>query len=292
MEKDYYTLFAAHHRRLIGSIDELGKRAGEDVLSTPELLTYLWEHLVPHAQGEEVSLYKCVEALPGGNGIVQPMIGEHQVIVGRIRELGQLFEAQKDSELQNVLHSVLALIHEHFQKEEEVLIPLLRQHLTAAEFGAQIEEAHKREHERKPSDIKRFMDVDHRRVDRILTTFSALKRGDLAKASALFTRGREDLLRHIFWEEEMLFPAFEEKTNLRDSGPTVVMRQEHSQIRAGLEKIKDLLDDGKLADLDTAEQELAKILAVHNKKEELILYPMINKNLSSSERKELLMRMG
>ena len=33
---------------------------------------------------------------------------------------------------------------------------------------------------------------------------------------------------------------------------------------------------------------LFSVLAVHNKKEELILYPMINQSLSAPERKEML----
>jgi hypothetical protein len=38
-------LFAAHHRKLIGNIDQLAQQAEADVLHTPELLTYLWEYL-------------------------------------------------------------------------------------------------------------------------------------------------------------------------------------------------------------------------------------------------------
>jgi len=70
------------------------------------------------------------------------------------------------------------------------------------------------EREVKPSDIQRFMDADHRRVGRLIEAFSALKRNDLGKATALFTRGRTSLLKHILWEEELLFPAFEDKTNM------------------------------------------------------------------------------
>jgi len=39
MEKDYYALLAAHHCRLIGNVDQLGKHAKEDVLNTPERVT-------------------------------------------------------------------------------------------------------------------------------------------------------------------------------------------------------------------------------------------------------------
>jgi len=288
MEKDYYTLFAAHHRKLISAIDDLGKRVEDDILNTPELLTYLWEALIPHAQGEEVTLYKRAETLPGGHTLVRPMISEHETIVQRLDELGRLFERKEDAEFQKTLHSLLQLIHEHFQQEEDVLTPLLQQHLSPEEFGTLIEEAHKVERQAKPSDIQRFMGADHRRIDRLIEMFSAHKGSDLTQATVLFTRARAALLRHIRWEEELLFPALEDKTHLHETGPTIVMRQEHVHIKAVMEQITGVLEAGASARLETAEQELTGTLAVHNRKEEMILYPMINKSLSASERSEFL----
>jgi iron-sulfur cluster repair protein YtfE (RIC family) len=288
MGKDYYALFAAHHRRLIGAIDNLAKRVEDDILNTPELLTYLWEALIPHARGEEVTLYKRAETLPGGHALVGPMIDEHETIVQRLGELGLLFERKEDAEFQKTLHFLLQLIHEHFQKEEGVLTPLLQQHLGPEEFGTLIEEAHRVERQAKPSDIQRFMGIDHQRINRLIELFSAHKGRDLTQATELVTRARAALLRHIRWEEELLFPAFEDKTHLRETGPTVVMRQEHVRIKAAVEQIVGMLESGMSAGLEAAEQELAGVLTVHNRKEETILYPMINKSLSASERSELL----
>lgn len=292
MEKDYYALFAAHHRRLIGTIDDLGRRVEDDIFNTPELLTYLWKALIPHAQGEEVTLYKRAETLPGGHALVRPMISEHETIVQRLGELGQLFERKEDAEFQKTSHSLLKLIHEHFQKEEDVLTPLLQQHLSPEEFGTLIEEAHKVERQAKPSDMQRFMSADHQRIDRLIEMFSAHKGSDLTQATVLFTRAREALLRHIRWEEDLLFPAFEDRTRLRETGPTVIMRQEHVRIKAAMEQIAGMLEVGASAGLETVEQELAGVLTVHNRKEETILYPMINKSLSAAERSELLDKMG
>ena len=70
MKKDYYALFAEHHHKLIRNIDQLAQQAEADVLNTPELLTYFWEYLIPHAQGEEATLYKRADTLPGGHTIV------------------------------------------------------------------------------------------------------------------------------------------------------------------------------------------------------------------------------
>jgi iron-sulfur cluster repair protein YtfE (RIC family) len=219
------------------------------------------------------------------------MTREHETIVGQVRELGVLFEAHEDDALQNVLRSLVELMYAHFQKEEDALLPLLRQHLTSPEFGLLIEETHQKERDLKPSDIQRFMDMDHCRVDRLLQDFSTLKRRDLKQAAAAFASGRERLLRHIVWEEDLLFPAFEDKTGMHDTGPTLVMRQEHAQIKAVLERITAMLEAGTGVELDGVEQELVGVLTAHNKKEETILYPMLNKSLSAQERNELLEKM-
>lgn len=291
MEQASGTLFTAHHRRLINTLGELSMRVGDDMAHMPELLTYLCEHLLPHARAEEATLYRRAATLPGGDALVSPMTREHETIADQVRELGPLFEAKEDDTSQNVLRSLLELTYAHFQKEEEALIPLLRRHLTDAEFATLIEETHRTERDLKPSDIKRFMDIDHRRVDRLLQDVSTLRRRDRTQAAAAFADGRERLLRHILWEEDLLFPAFEDKTGLHDSGPTLVMRQEHARIKVILERMTALLEAEAGAELDEVEQELVGALTVHNKKEETILYPLLNKRLSAQERSALLEKM-
>jgi iron-sulfur cluster repair protein YtfE (RIC family) len=213
------------------------------------------------------------------------------MIVEQVHELGGLFAAREDDALQNVLRSLVELMYAHFQQEEDALIPLLRQYLTSEEFGRLIEETHRTERAEKPSDLKRFMDMDHCRVDRLLYDFSTLRRRDRKQATAVFASGRERLLQHIAWEEDLLFPAFEDKTGMHDTGPTHAMRQEHAQIKAALEQIATMLETGTEADLVAVEQELVGVLMAHNKKEETILYPTINKSLSAQERSVLLEKM-
>ncbi len=130
---------------------------------------------------------------------------EHTTIVQQIQEVEELFKTQRDTEQHNTLAALLSLIQSHFRKEEDVLIPRLRQHLALEEFSVLIEEAHQIERTEKPSDIRRFMDADHRRVDRILEEFSLLKRRALQQMKAVFTRSKYGLSRHIAWEEELLF---------------------------------------------------------------------------------------
>lgn len=292
MKKDYYALFAAHHRKLIGNIDQLAQQAEADVLNTPELLTYLWEYLIPHAQGEEATLYKRADTLPGGRAIVQPMSDEHTVIIQHIRDVQHVFETGEDRSLKSVLQTLRETIHAHFRKEEDVLIPLLQDHLSPAAFGELVEAAHDREGQTKPSDIKRCMDMDHRRVDRLITSFSTVRQNDLGKAAPVFAQVRTHLIRHITWEEDLLFPAFEAKTGMHGTGPTAVMRQEHEQVKAAIEHIMRLLEARQTAGIEPVEQDLINVLTAHNQKEEQILYPMMNQRLSASERNEMLAKMG
>jgi iron-sulfur cluster repair protein YtfE (RIC family) len=64
---------------------------------------------------------------------------------------------------------------------------------------------------------------DHDRLDDLFRQFQALKLSDRESAGRAFQEFKAGLERHIAWEEEILFPAFENKTG-QTSGPTQVMR--------------------------------------------------------------------
>src|SRR3989338_10185398 len=84
-----------------------------------------------------------------------------------------------------------------------------------------------------------FMGKDHDRLDAIFQKFRQEKKKDP------FSKFKHGLQRHIVWEEEILFSIFEERTGMKDSGPTAVMRMEHRQIKDYLEKIHDCLLKGE-----------------------------------------------
>ncbi|MFZ6747864.1 hemerythrin domain-containing protein [Undibacterium sp. Ren11W] len=102
---------------------------------------------------------------------------------------------------------------------------------------------------------------------------AALHKGDLASAGRNFRLFSEFLDSHFALEENKLFPAFEKATGMT-SGPTVVMRGEHAEIRS-------LRDEAYAAiEANQAQQALAVIdtlnvlIQQHNVKEENVLYPM------------------
>lgn len=127
---------------------------------------------------------------------------------------------------------------------------------------------------------------DHDRLDALFTAFQEQKRQDVAKAKEAFAAFKFGLQRHIVWEEDVLFPKWEENSGMAEGGPTQVMRSEHRMIGDCLEAIHQKVQ-AQDPESDRDEQLLLDILKSHNMKEERILYPSIDQVISDQERVEL-----
>jgi iron-sulfur cluster repair protein YtfE (RIC family) len=138
--------------------------------------------------------------------------------------------------------------------------------------------------------ITAFYEEDHDRLDELFKTFQRLKRSDFAKAKEAFKEFKVGLQRHIVWEEDLLFPLWEEKTGMSEGGPTFVMRHEHRQIGQLLESIHDKVARQEL-DSDQVEQLLLNVLGSHNMKEERVLYPSIDTVTNEAERETVFRNM-
>lgn len=130
--------------------------------------------------------------------------------------------------------------------------------------------------------ITKFMGQDHDWLDRLFSEFQAMKGSDFTKAKYAFSEFNRGLRRHIVWEEEILFPLFDDQTGMQDRGPTAVMRMEHRQIKGLIEQIHNRVAGGE-TNTDEFEQGLLDLLRAHNQKEEAILYPWIDQILSEQE---------
>lgn len=138
--------------------------------------------------------------------------------------------------------------------------------------------------------ISAFYEQDHDRLDELFKTFQKFKRSDFAKAKEAFRDFKLGLQRHIVWEEDLLFPLWEDKTGISGGGPTYVMRAEHRQIGEQLEAIHQKVADQN-PDSDREEQALMDLLASHNMKEERVLYPSIDQVTSEEERETVFRNM-
>lgn len=161
------------------------------------------------------------------------------------------------------------------------------------------------------TDIAEFMSRDHQRLDGIFADFH--KESDGARARRLFSQFESGLSAHIAWEEEILFPPFEERTGMKESGPTAVMRVEHQRIRELLQSIREAIaggdrrvylrvpETGQLQSITVkgeidrervaaSANDLVDVLLAHNYKEEQVLYLWLNRTLAEGERSALLNR--
>jgi iron-sulfur cluster repair protein YtfE (RIC family) len=141
-----------------------------------------------------------------------------------------------------------------------------------------------------PVTLASFYAVDHDDIDRLLEAFRAAHTGHQPGAPAMYREFKTRLERHIGWEEDILFPLFERLSGLKDNGPTVVMRGEHRTITTLLDSIDATLQKGETS-IDADESALFAALATHNMKEENILYPLIDRQVSAADREAVFARM-
>ena len=125
--------------------------------------------------------------------------------------------------------------------------------------------------------VSEYLTSDFKRLDLILN--SLVKAVRLEKSvelqQSLFSLFKSGLMRHIQWEEGVLFPIFERESNL-PNGPTRIMKAEHSEMSSVLNSIEDTLDNR--IDLEKLVA-LGNCLDEHNLKEKRILYPSIDRML-------------
>jgi regulator of cell morphogenesis and NO signaling len=138
--------------------------------------------------------------------------------------------------------------------------------------------------------IAGFYEQDHDRLDELFRTFQQFKRSDFAKAKEAFKEFKFGLQRHIVWEEDILFPLWEKETGITEGGATSVMRTEHRQIGQHLEAIHSKVIDQN-PDSDQEEQALLNLLGSHNMKEERVLYPGIDRVISTKDRETVFQQM-
>ena len=137
--------------------------------------------------------------------------------------------------------------------------------------------------------IEFYFGEDHERLDHLLEEFQAVKACSYSEAKRYFGEFKTGLLHHIKLEEDILFPWFETKAGMANLGPTVAMRLEHRQIEAALEKLRQRVDRED-PESDEEETALFSILEGHNRKEESILYPILDQMTSKEEREVIFER--
>lgn len=138
--------------------------------------------------------------------------------------------------------------------------------------------------------IKNIMSDDHKYCDDLLVQLDeVVMKNNWPVAQKQMTLFADNILYHFKHEEEVLFPWFESATG-NTNGPTMVMRNEHEQIRELLTDLEQSIIDQDAQRYFGLSESLNIFVQQHNIKEEGILYPMIEE-LSDNNNEPLIKNM-
>ena len=138
--------------------------------------------------------------------------------------------------------------------------------------------------------ISSYMTSDHHRCDELFSQAEAAASGqDWGKIAADSQVFLDSMRQHFKMEEDVLFPAFEQRTGM-SMGPTQVMRMEHVQMRELFDAMADAVKQQDRDEFLGQAETLLVMMQQHNMKEEQILYRMADQMLSA-EMEEILQKM-
>jgi regulator of cell morphogenesis and NO signaling len=133
------------------------------------------------------------------------------------------------------------------------------------------------------------LEREHREIDEAIEAF--LASGEDGGRLESLTQAMQALRRHIFLEEEFLFPPLCDTGPLHDAGlaaPVLVMLREHGELWRTMESIeRELGEDEAQLSLQARCKLLLAQLDRHNSKEEPILYPHSDSVLGAPASAEL-----
>jgi hemerythrin-like domain-containing protein len=128
--------------------------------------------------------------------------------------------------------------------------------------------------------IAALMADHHSQCDELFAdTEAACFSGNWPKCGEYLVALTEGVESHFKAEEEILFPAFESASGMT-SGPTEMMRVEHSQMRELLADMGTAAAQQDEALFRGNAETLLILMQQHNMKEENILYPMCERTLA------------
>lgn len=127
-----------------------------------------------------------------------------------------------------------------------------------------------------------YLGDDHHQCDALFAAAeSEVASGHWPPAREALTRFLAAMRRHFAMEEDVLFPAFEQRTGSR-AGPTEIMRMEHGQMRELMEGMRHAADASDREAFLGLSETLNLLMQQHNVKEENMLYPMSDRVLANT----------
>lgn len=124
---------------------------------------------------------------------------------------------------------------------------------------------------------------EHQAIDAGVEAYVAGLDGDHADPAPLL-EAMTALRRHIYLEEELLFPPIHQAGLVM---PILVMLREHGELWRVMDELDSLVETGDPDRLRSVCAELLGLLEAHNSKEEPIVYPHTATDLSAEATAEL-----
>jgi len=136
------------HQQLMARLEQqratLFSTSADTRLTVSGICDFVRTSIAPRAAWEEEALYPAIDALMGSSdpAFTAVMRREHGLVAGWMQQLTGLLQGSWSDadQLQAAVEagSMLAFIRSHFLVQEEVLLPILDQHLSSEEFAVQI----------------------------------------------------------------------------------------------------------------------------------------------------------
>lgn len=125
--------------------------------------------------------------------------------------------------------------------------------------------------------VSGYLGWDHRRMEELLHAgAAAANAGDWPEATRLAGFYATALRRHADLEDEVLFPAYEQACGGFGDGPTAHMRDEHVEVRRGIDQLLRAVAARDAAAVADAREYMQQAAIEHHAKEEEILFPAID----------------
>lgn len=126
------------------------------------------------------------------------------------------------------------------------------------------------------------LSAQHRQLDEFFTmVLQGVERGSLVAAREAFTRFYDALDSHITLEDQVFFPALR-GLDTRISSELVRLVEDHSQFRALLDELSDLLAKGSIEAFSSHFDQLAVSFAEHEEREERLISRVSGRSPSPS----------
>jgi hemerythrin len=138
-------------------------------------------------------------------------------------------------------------------------------------------------------DVLKLMDQDHKELVTLFEQFLSRIKNNSDQSVEVFTKFKQNLLKHFQWEENILFPLFEERTGQEGLDTTFVLKNEHVQINTMfMNKIETILIEKKYSEITFLAIGLEEMLTMHRNFETDIFYPWFDDSLDNAERQRVL----